>query len=116
MQEQRLYPRTEVREKVKLSLVGEGAGAFSEPFEVEILNMSTDGVGFRCDRQLLIGDVLTGKISIWTKDEMDVFLKIIRCSNEDDNTYGYGCIFVGMESSEQLRISIYQLFHPEDTI
>ena len=114
MGEQRMYPRTELNEKVKLSLVGEGKGEFSEPFEVEILNMSTDGVGFKCKQQLLIGEVLTGKITIWTKDRLDVFLKIIRCSEEGDGFYGYGCIFVGMEGSEQLRVEIYQLFHPED--
>ncbi|MBQ9631618.1 MAG: PilZ domain-containing protein [Lachnospiraceae bacterium] len=114
MNEQRLYPRTELNEHVQLSLIGHGDGEFSEPFDVELLNMSTDGIGFRCDKQMLIGDVLTGKITIWTKDKLDVFMKIIRCSEESDGSYGYGCIFVGMEGSEQLRVEIYQLFHPEE--
>ncbi|MBR1634048.1 MAG: PilZ domain-containing protein [Lachnospiraceae bacterium] len=114
MSEQRMYPRTDLNETVKLSLIGEGDGMFSEPFDVEILNMSTDGIGFKCKQQLLIGEVLTGKIAIWTKEKLDVFMKIIRCSEEGGGYYGYGCTFVGMEGTEQTRIEIYQLFHPDD--
>ncbi len=112
--EQRLYRRTDLTKTVKLSLIGEGEGMFSEPFDVEIINMSSDGVGFRCDQQLLIGEVLTGKVEIWTKERLDVFLKIIRCTEEANGMYGYGSIFVGLEGSEQTRIKIYQLFNPED--
>lgn len=114
MSEKRLYKRSDLNETVKLSLVGEGDGVFSEPFEVEILNMSTDGVGFRCKQQLLIGEILSGRIAIWTKDEMDVLLKVIRCTEESNGMYGYGCIFVGLEGSESTRIQIYQMFNPEE--
>ena len=103
MSEQRLYRRDELNETVKLSLVG----------EVEILNMSTDGIGFRCSQQLLIGEILTGKIAIWTKDKMDVMMKIIRCTEEGNGMFGYGCTFVGLESAEATRIKIYQMFNPE---
>lgn len=111
--DQRLYKRMELNETVKLSLVGEGTGVFSEPFDVEILNMSSDGVGFRCAQQLLIGEVVTGKVDIWTGDRLDVFLKIIRCTEDANGMYGYGCIFVGLEGSEQTRIKIYQMFNPD---
>ncbi len=112
-EEQRLYKRTELNEQVKLSLVGEGDGVFSEPFDVEIENMSTDGIGFTCNQQLLIGEILTGKIAIWTSEKMDVMMKVIRCS-EAPKGYSYGCTFVGMEATEQTRIRIYQMFHPEE--
>ena len=114
MAEQRHYKRTELDEKVKLSLIGEGDGLFSEPFEVEILNMSTDGVGFKCKQQLLIGEILTGKIAIWTAEKLDVMMKIIRCTEEGAGYYGYGCTFVGLESAEQTRIKIYQMFNPDE--
>ena len=111
---QRLYTRTDLKEDVKLSLVGEGDGMFSEPFDVEILNMSVDGVGFRCREQLLIGEVLIGNIEIWTKEKLDVMMKIIRCTEEGGGYYGYGCTFVGLESREATRIQIYQMFNPEE--
>lgn len=113
MSEQRLYKRNELNETVKLSLVGEGEGMFSEPFEVELLNMSTDGVGFKCKQQLLIGEILIGKIAIWTQDKLDVMMKIIRCSQEEDGMFGYGCMFVGLEGAESTRIKIYQMFNPD---
>ena len=114
MAEQRLYKRTDLNETVKLSLIGEGDGMFSEPFDVELLDISTDGIGFKCRQQLLIGEVLTGKIEIWTKEKLDVLMKIIRCTEEPGGFYGYGCTFVGLEGSEQTRIEIYQLFHQND--
>ncbi len=112
-EEQRLYKRTELNEHVKLSLVGEGDGSFSEPFDVEIENMSTDGIGFTCPQQLLIGEILTGKIAIWTNEKLDVMMKVIRCT-EARKGFSYGCTFVGMENTEQTRIKIYQMFNPED--
>ncbi len=111
--EQRLYKRTELNEHVSLSLVGEGDGMFSEPFDVEIENMSTDGIGFTCQQQLLIGEILTGKIAIWTQEKMDVMMKVIRCTESANGGYSYGCMFVGMEGAEQTRIKIYQMFNPD---
>ncbi|MCR5453130.1 MAG: PilZ domain-containing protein [Lachnospiraceae bacterium] len=113
MEEKRLYRRSELSQNVKLSIVGNYGEGPQEPVEVEVTDVSSDGLGFICNEGLRIGELLTGKVVLWTKERVNVIVKIVRAkeneANAENGQYEYGCIFVGMEGNDSLRIKIYQL-------
>ena len=115
MEEKRLYRRTELSQSVKLSIVGNYGEGPSEPVDVEVTDVSSDGLGFVCNEGLRIGELLTGRVILWTKEKVNVIVKIVRAKENEDEArkefgkYEYGCIFVGMEGNDSLRIKIYQL-------
>lgn len=110
MEEKRLNKRSLLDSKVTLSFLPASDDSGRESFEVQITDVSVDGIGFRTDHQLMIGEVYAGRITLWTKETLDSFLKIVRCTAEPDGAYEYGAIFVGMNDNEQRRIRIYQAF------
>ena len=114
MGEQRVSRRTDLVKTVMVSLIGEGDDMVSEPFEVTLLDISTTGIGFISDEQLLEDEMVMGTIEIWTKEKIDVMLKVIRCVENDDGSYNYGCIFVGLDGKEQSRIKIFQMFNEDE--
>lgn len=115
MEEKRLYKRTELSQSVKLSIVGNYGEGPQQPVDVEVTDVSSDGLGFICNEGLRIGELLTGRVILWTKERVNVIVKIVRAKENDDEArkdagkYEYGCIFVGMEGNDTLRIKIYQL-------
>ena len=62
----------------------------------------------------MIGNIFKTKITLWTKQTLDCILKIIRAEAKKDGTFEYGCIFVGMEDREALRILVYQMLNDEE--
>ena len=108
MEEKRLHKRTDLNNKLHLELIETQNGRKLEPFEVNIIDVSSEGIGFRCDEQLMIGEVFNGELELWTKQKIQVILKVIRSSVEETD-YSYGCIFVGMRDSDSLHIKIYQM-------
>ena len=111
MEEKRKYSRTDLAEKVTLSVLS--ADGANREIEVTITDVSETGIGFTCHEQLMIGDCYKGNVVIWTHERIEVILKIVR-SSVIGAAYEYGAIFVGMENSSSLRIKIYQLFNNED--
>ena len=111
MEEKRRNSRTDLSEKVTLSVLS--SDGTDKEIEVEITDVSETGIGFTCHEQLMIGDCYKGKVVIWTREQIDVILKIVR-SSVIGAAYEYGAIFVGMENSSSLRIKVYQLFNEED--
>lgn len=110
MEEKRHYKRTDLNTKVSLQILGEN-GQDPHHIEAELTDISTDGIGFKSNHALMIGVILKGRISLWTKETVDVILKVVRASqNETDMSFTYGCIFVGLQENESLRIKIYQMF------
>lgn len=110
MEEKRKNNRTDLAEKVTLTVLKEGE---EHQIEVEITDVSETGIGFTCHEQLMIGEVYKGKIKIWTDEKIDVIMKIVR-SAVIGAGYEYGAIFVGMENSNSLRIKIYQMFNDDE--
>ena len=111
MEEKRKNSRTDLAEKVTLKVLSPDGS--DKEIEVEITDVSETGIGFTCHEQLMIGECYKGNVMIWTREKLDVILKIVR-SSVIGASYEYGAIFVGMENSSSLRIKVYQLFNEED--
>lgn len=116
MEEKRRSKRMDLDINVSLGIITEDASAEKEYIDVEITDVSKYGLGFRSDRQLLIGDCFDARIQIWTKEVIDAVLKVVRGKELEDQEgqYQYGCIFVGMTDTDALKIQIYQMFNEED--
>jgi len=76
---------------------------------VDVSDLSKSGIGFKTKQELKPGSFYNAKLQIWTKDIIDVILKIVRCKREGDH-YHYGAIFVGMIDKDALKIDVYRMF------
>lgn len=74
---------------------------------IEIEDVSKHGVGFSCKEVLSIGAVYESFLTIWTKEVLHAFIRIVRIELKD-NKYFYGSIFIGMPETDASRIDIYQ--------
>lgn len=81
---------------------------------IEISDVSKAGVGFACGDLLDIGAVYECSLTIWTKEVIHSFLRIVRIELGDGSLYHYGAIFIGMSEQDALRISVYERFSEAD--
>lgn len=79
---------------------------------IDIMDVSTTGIGFMCKEILQIGEVYEAYLTIWTKEVIHAFLQIVRIELQGD-TYGYGAIFIGMPEMDSARIEVYQTVNDE---
>ncbi len=79
------------------------------PMQVEIDDVSRNGIGFVCDEALQIGNTYEGSLKLWTGDTLEIFIQIVRCAKEGKR-YAHGAIFIGMSDVDAARIDIYQSF------
>ena len=76
---------------------------------VDILDLSTNGVGFKCPQILEMNSVYEAELTIWTKEVLHTFLNIIRFDNSGEENI-YGATFVGMNEQDSSKIAIYDMF------
>lgn len=112
MEEKRAYKRTNLDSTVTLNLLNDGGNKTVEG--VRITNVSHDGIGFHCREQLMVGNIFETTITLWTKQDLNCILKIVRAEQKSDDTYEYGAAFIGMEDREALRILVYQMFNDKE--
>lgn len=74
--------------------------------EVDIINVSKTGIGFRCKELLEIGAVYESYLTIWTKEVIHAFIEIVRIEKEPE-TFQYGGIFIGTPEMDLQRIDVY---------
>lgn len=77
---------------------------------IDVTDVSKSGVGFTCEDLLEIGAVYECSLTIWTKEVIHCFLRIVRIELDDMALYHYGAIFIGMSEQDALRISVYESF------
>ena len=112
MEEKRKHTRLDINVKVEIERIDEDNITTVKYMDVEVTNISKTGLAFRMpDVEFEIGTCFDAKIQIWTKETIDTVFKVVRSNKLDDNTYEYGCIFVGMTDTDALKIEIYQLFN-----
>lgn len=114
MDEKRRKRRSELEDRFILKLVSKPEKGQEPEIEIAVSDVSETGVGFRCAQELLVGDCYMGKITLWTKQSVDVFLKIVRCQKREDGEYDCGSIFFGIEDKESMRIKIYQMLEEKE--
>ena len=75
MEEKRKNKRTDLDINVSLGIITEDVNKEKEYIDVEITDVSKMGLGFKTDKQLLVGDCFDARIQIWTKEIIDAVLK-----------------------------------------
>lgn len=104
MEERRKNRRMELESKLLIKGLN---GSAEEEIAIEVSDVSKTGIGFTCDSQLAIGSVYEAYLTIWMKEQLHIFLEIIRVDKVDDTKYHYGAIFIGMPEMDSKRIEIY---------
>ncbi|WP_026507279.1 PilZ domain-containing protein [Butyrivibrio sp. MC2013] len=106
MEERRRSKRLSMSGKI---IIKEMAGKEAvDEATIEILNCSRHGLGFNCNKQLMIGNNYEAYLTIWTMEVLHVFLQIVRSEQFEEGIYNYGCIFIGMPDADRQRISVYE--------
>ena len=111
MTEKRGSKRLDISVMVELERIDADNITTIKYLDVEVTNISKSGLAFRCNKEMEVGACFDARIQIWTKETIDTVFKVVRFNKIDDDTYEYGCIFVGMSNSDTLKIQIYQMIH-----
>ena len=105
MQERRKANRRELASKLVVKRLD---GGRQEDVEIEIVDVSKSGIGFRCGQLLGIGTVYEAFLRIWTQEVIHAFLEIVRIEKKNEG-FHYGAIFIGMPATDASRIEVYDL-------
>ena len=106
MEERRKYKRLDLEGELIMKSMTDNKED-STPVSISVLNCSRAGMGFQSDCQLVMGDNYEANLTIWTKEVLHVFIKIVRGTMLEDS-YEYGAIFIGMPEYDRQRISVYE--------
>lgn len=104
MEEKRRNKRTKLSSKILIKALD--GGSPREAF-IEINDVSKNGIGFVSEEVLSIGAVYETYLTIWTKEVIHAFIRIVRIELVEDKLV-YGAMFVGMPEMDAARIEVYQ--------
>lgn len=110
MEERRRSKRTELHSVLVIKRLG---SQDEQEVTIEINDISKTGVGFICEEPLAIGNVYESYLTIWTKEVLHAFLRIVRIEMIDGE-FHYGAVFIGMPEMDAARIEVYQTINDED--
>ncbi len=106
MEERRKEKRLDLKGELLMKSIA-NADDGVDTVAISVLNCSKAGIGFQADCQLVMGDNYEANLTIWTKEVIHVFIKIVR-GTMLENGYEYGAIFIGMPEYDRQRISVYE--------
>ena len=106
MEERRKSKRLELGGEIMLKPIA-SKDQEEEAVTIHVYDCSRAGLGFHADCQLLMGEIYEANLTIWTKEVIHVFLKIVRGKALEDG-YEYGAIFIGMPEYDLQRIEVYE--------
>ncbi|MBQ5474544.1 MAG: PilZ domain-containing protein [Lachnospiraceae bacterium] len=113
MQERRKSNRMKIDVKIKLDPMKNGAADVSrlnkEEFTVELVDISKDGLAFKTTEKLELNTYYDTMVVLWTKEKFETVIEIVRMENYGDGPTLYGCRFIGIMPSDQLKIQIYEM-------
>ena len=84
-------------------------GGKKELLPVTVIDLSKNGIGFKCNQLLEMNSVYEAQLTIWTKEVIHTLINIIRFDNSGEENI-YGGTFVGMTEHDSNKISIYEMF------
>ena len=113
LEERRKYKRLDLDVNIRLQRISEGDITTEKYLHVDVTNASEGGIGFRTTHELEVGSCFDTNITIWTKEVITTVIKIVR-KTEVEGGFEYGCIFVGLGTSDALKIQIYQMLHDNE--
>lgn len=116
MQERRKSNRMKIDVSIQLNSVKSNNKDTSElkkdAFTVDLVNLSKDGMGFTSNEKLELNTFYDTTVVLWTKEKFDTVIEIVRMENLDgEGPIFYGCRFVGIMPSDQLKIQIYEMLN-----
>lgn len=76
---------------------------------IDVIDISSSGIGFICDEKLDMGAVYEADLKIWTGDTIHAFIEIVRVSEEVGGGI-FGGLFIGMPESDWCRIRVYETY------
>ncbi len=82
--------------------------------KVDVFDLSKTGIGFRSSQVLENHSYYDIKLQIWTKEIIETVIEIVRVKDNEDGTFTYGAMFIGMTETDSLKIEIYQIFYDGD--
>lgn len=113
MQERRRSNRMKIDVSIKLNSVKNGAADIErlnkEAITVDLVNLSKDGLAFTSEEKLELNTFYDTSIVLWTKEKFDSVIEIVRMENMGNGPTLYGCRFIGIMPSDQLKIQIYEM-------
>ena len=110
MEERRKSKRTQLPVSLIINKLGDGE---SREVEIEVFDASKSGVGFTGKEALQIGEVYEAYLTIWTKEVLHAFLRIVRIELKEQE-YIYGAAFVGMPELDVSRIEADQVINENE--
>ena len=110
MEERRRSKRTELHSVLVIKRLG---SQDEQEVTIEVNDISKTGVGFICEEPLAIGNVYESYLTIWTKEVLHAFLRIVRIEMINGE-FHYGAVFIGMPEMDAARIEVYQTINDED--
>lgn len=105
MEERRKNKRTAMDSKLIIKRLD--GGESQTEVAIEVQDVSKTGVGFVSGQPLQIGEVYEAYLTIWTKEVLHAFLRIVRIELKGAE-YLYGAVFIGMPELDASRIEVYQ--------
>ena len=114
MEEKRKDRRLELDVSIELERLDQGEMTTLKLIHVDVTDLSSSGMGFRTSQPMDNGALYDTRIKIWTKEVIPAVIRIVRCEKVSENEYQCGATFVGLMSSDALKINIYSMLNPEE--
>lgn len=108
MEEKRRSRRREISVTIQLDCLNEKDEKVTKDLPIEVMDISSKGIGFLSKEKLDADGYYNTKMEIWTKEVIPCVIHIVR-EEEVDGVYHYGGMFVGMSSQERWRIDVYEI-------
>lgn len=114
MEEKRKSRRLDLDVAIELERLDQGDMTTLKLVHVNVTDLSSSGMGFNTTQPLENGALYDTRIKIWTKETVQAVIRIVRCEKLEDDSYHCGATFVGLMSSDALKINIYSMLNPEE--
>lgn len=115
-QERRRSKRMDINVRIKLNSVrskGDIRALKKEAFDVDVVNISKDGLAFQCKEKLELNTYYDTTVLLWTKEKIQTVIEVIRKEDRSDENTLYGCRFIGIMPADQLKIQIYEMVNEQ---
>lgn len=108
-QERRRANRMDIDVTIKINSVNGASDGTEKKIDVEVVNLSKDGLAFVSKDKLELNTFYDTTVLLWTKEKFDSVIEIVRAEETEDGEMLYGCRFIGIMPSDQLKIQIYEM-------
>ncbi|MCR4782596.1 MAG: PilZ domain-containing protein [Lachnospiraceae bacterium] len=109
MEEKRRNKRLSISVEIETERIDQENSTTVRYLKANVTDISKNGIGFESTEEFAIGATFTALITIWTGEVLKTVFKVVRKNEMENGVIHYGCIFVGMQDSDALKIEIYEL-------